>query len=126
VAKRKCGIFKNNQIYIMVFQVPLLQGIAEWLAQKCEWVFEGHTGFVRSVCIFDDGIHIVSGSDDNTVMVWNVLTGECEQTLFGHTDWITSVCVFDKGKCIIAGSMDKTIKIWSIDTWACTHTLQWL
>ncbi|KAH7904024.1 quinon protein alcohol dehydrogenase-like superfamily [Hygrophoropsis aurantiaca] len=35
-------------------------------------VFEGHTGSVTSVAYFSDGKHIISGSSDKTVRIWNV------------------------------------------------------
>ena len=31
----------------------------------------GHSDYVRSVAYSPDGKHIVSGSDDNTVRVWD-------------------------------------------------------
>ena len=36
----------------------------------------GHTGFVEAVAVSSDGAKIVSGSDDNTVRVWSMETGE--------------------------------------------------
>ncbi len=39
-------------------------------------VFEGHTDVVRPVAISTDGAKIVSGSDDKTVRVWSMETGE--------------------------------------------------
>ena len=37
---------------------------------------EGHTGWVWDVAISPDGAKIVSGSDDKTVRVWSMETGE--------------------------------------------------
>ena len=36
--------------------------------------------------MFPDGRRIVSGSDDNTVKVWDAATGECVATLAGHSE----------------------------------------
>ncbi|EXK79482.1 hypothetical protein FOQG_15910 [Fusarium oxysporum f. sp. raphani 54005] len=47
---------------------------------------EGHTHWVRSVVFSNDGKLIASGSQDRTVKIWDVATGEEEQTLEGHTD----------------------------------------
>jgi WD40 repeat protein len=38
--------------------------------------FRGHSGPVMSVAFSPDGQHIVSGSRDQTICVWNTLTGE--------------------------------------------------
>ncbi len=37
------------------------------------------------------GIHLATGSADNTAKVWNVTTGEALLTLTGHTDAVYSV-----------------------------------
>ncbi len=39
-------------------------------------VLEGHTGRVAAVAISTDGSKIVSGSEDNTMRVWSMETGE--------------------------------------------------
>jgi|MGYP006415518107 WD40 repeat protein len=50
-----------------------------------------HTSYVYSVAFSPNGEHVVSGSEDNTIKVWNVATGRLEQTLNGHTDDVNSV-----------------------------------
>ena len=35
--------------------------------------------------MFPDGRRVVSGSDDKTLKVWDVETGECVATLEGHS-----------------------------------------
>jgi WD40 repeat protein len=44
-------------------------------------------GRVRSVAWSPDGTKIASGSDDETVKVWNAQTGQCVSTLTGHSEW---------------------------------------
>ena len=46
-------------------------------------LFTGHSAPVNSVCFSPDGTRIVSGSDDNTVRIWNAVTGACEVTMEG-------------------------------------------
>merc|ERR1712166_728104 len=41
----------------------------------------GHEGRVKSVDYSSDGQYVVSGSDDNTVRIWDVDTGECVKIL---------------------------------------------
>ena len=48
-------------------------GCVGWQVLK---VLEGHTDGVWAVAISTDGAKIVSGSDDNTVRVWSMETGE--------------------------------------------------
>jgi hypothetical protein len=53
------------------------------------------------VCALSDGIRVVSGSNDRTLMVWNVFTGVCEHVLRGHdeVDYLFSICLtfIDRG-----------------------------
>ena len=56
----------------------------------CVQTLTGHSKRVESVAISSDGSHIVSGSDDNTVKLWSVTSGECVKTFEGHSDWAVS------------------------------------
>jgi WD40 repeat protein len=48
--------------------------------------FQGHTGSVWSVAVLSDGSCIVSGSDDQTIQVWDAKTGMAVGShLQGHT-----------------------------------------
>ena len=42
--------------------------------QEC--TLRGHSGWVLSVAYSPDGKHIVSGSRDNTVKIWDAQSGE--------------------------------------------------
>ena len=48
----------------------------------------GHGGPVNSVSFSPDGTRIVSGSDDNTVRVWDAVTGEVINTLTDHNNLV--------------------------------------
>ena len=82
----------------------------------------GHRGSVNSVTVLSDG-RIVSGSSDNTIMIWNIDTGECEKVLEGHTSSVSSLSVLSDGR-VISGSHDKTIRVWNIDTGECEKVLE--
>jgi len=70
---------------------------------------QGHDGEIHSVAFSADGSKIVSGSDDNTIRVWDASTGvEMLSPLRGHDDLITSVAFSADGSKIVSGSDDKT------------------
>jgi WD40 repeat protein len=68
-------------------------------------VMEGHTRSVTSVAFSQDGKHIVSGSRDETIRVWDSETGDVVLgPLEGHTSFINSVAFSQDGKRIVSGS----------------------
>ena len=80
---------------------------------------EGHTDDVTSVGYSPDGCHIISGSDDRTIRIWDAKTGAAVgQPLEGHTFGVTSVGYSPDGHHIISGSYDKTLRIWGAPTGA--------
>jgi WD40 repeat protein len=80
-------------------------------------VIEGHTDEVDSVAFSPDGKHIVSGSHDKTIRVWDAVTGDIVSGPFeGHTSAVNSVAFSPDGKYIVIGSDDKTIRVWDANS----------
>ena len=52
-------------------------------AGLCIATLQGHEGTVWSVAALEGGL-LASGSEDNTVKVWEVASGRCVATLQGH------------------------------------------
>jgi len=74
---------------------------------------------VRSVAYSPDGRHIISGSFDRTIRIWDADTGAAvSRPLEGHTDSVWSVASSPDGRQIISGSSDRTIRIWDAETGA--------
>ena len=71
---------------------------------------------MNSVVFSPDGSHVVSGSGDNTVRIWNAATGESEAELKGHSSWVNSVVFSPDGSRVVSGSDDNTVRIWNIST----------
>lgn len=73
------------------------------------------------MCLKVVGDRIIAGYRDNTIKVWNTLTGNCDKELRDDSDinGIEGVDFVD-GK-IISGS--KCLKIWDLSTGNCNHTI---
>lgn len=74
----------------------------------------GHSDDVHSVDFSPDGTLLASGSDDNTIKLWNVSDGTLRTTLKGHTGWVCSVAFSPDGTLLASGSGDLTIKLWNV------------
>jgi WD40 repeat protein len=83
-----------------------------------------HPHFVYCAAFSPDGTQIVSGSQDQTVRVWDASTGTILHTLQGHTGYISSVEVSLDGTRIVSGSHDHTVRIWDASTGVPIQTLE--
>ncbi len=74
---------------------------------------------MRSVAYSPNGHHIISGSNDSTIRIWDAETGApVSGPLERHTDWVLSVAYSPDGQHIISGPDDDTIRIWDAETGA--------
>uniref|UniRef100_A0A8C0GRX2 F-box/WD repeat-containing protein 7 n=1 Tax=Chelonoidis abingdonii TaxID=106734 RepID=A0A8C0GRX2_CHEAB len=69
-----------------------------------------------------DGTHIVSGSLDTSIRVWDMESGNCLHTLMGHQSLTSGMELRDN--ILVSGNADSTVKIWDIKTGQCLQTLQ--
>ncbi|MBD2462761.1 serine/threonine protein kinase [Oscillatoria sp. FACHB-1407] len=84
----------------------------------------GHTGELKCLLLGPAGTHLISGSVDATIRIWDATTGQLVQTLEGHTSFINALIVSPNGKNLVSGSADATIRIWDLQTGETIRTLQ--
>lgn len=103
----------------------------DWQTGECLQTLEGHIHRVKSVAFSPlpptplnkggEGGILVSGSDDQTVKLWEVQTGICIQTFQGHQDWVLSVAFSPCGSRIVSAG-GEIIKLWDVYTGECLQT----
>ena len=101
----------------------LTKPIMESNWNSCLQTLVGHGSSVRSVAFSHDSRQLASGSDDETVKIWDAGTGECVQTLAGHGGLVRSVAFSHDSRQLASGSVDETVKIWDAGTGECVQTL---
>jgi len=68
------------------------------------------------VAFSPDGRFALSGSSDNTLKLWEVVTGREITTIKGHAKPVRSVAFSPDGRLVLSGSEDKTLKLWEVAT----------
>ena len=75
-----------------------------------------YEGAVKSVAFSPNGERVASGSENNTVRIWDAATGKLQRELQGHGDSVTSVAFSPNGERVASGSDDRTVRIWDAAT----------
>ena len=71
---------------------------------------QGHTDWVYCLIVHNNILY--SGSSDNTIRAWNLVTNQCIATLQGHTSSV--ICLIVHNNILYSGSLDKTIRAWQL------------
>ncbi|HCU38135.1 MAG TPA: hypothetical protein DGT21_22685, partial [Armatimonadetes bacterium] len=70
-----------------------------------------------------DGRRAVSASDDGTLELWDLESGEALRTLIEHSDWVMAVAGTPDGRRAVSASQDKTLKLWDLESGESLRTL---
>jgi WD40 repeat protein len=71
-----------------------------------------------------NGQMLASGSDDQTIRLWNAHDGTCLTVLQGHRGGVMSVSFSPNGQILAIASQDSSIRLWSVDHGTTLKTLQ--
>ncbi len=75
--------------------------------------FLGHTGAINSIQLNETEDRIISASDDNTAIIWD-LEGNIIKKLEGHTAGINYAEFSASGNYIVTASNDNTGRLWKV------------
>ncbi|KAK5994047.1 Vegetative incompatibility HET-E-1-like protein [Cladobotryum mycophilum] len=89
---------------------------------ECLQTLVGHEDTVSSLAFSStDSKLLASGSDDKTVRIWRVGTGECLRRLEADTDGVKLVAISADSTLVASISSFQTLRIWQIGTGKCLH-----
>lgn len=78
-------------------------------------IYEDHTARIQNLAWSPDSSHLVSGGEDATARVWNVVTGQTITVFREHNASVNLVAWSPQGHFIASGSSDRAVLVW--DAW---------
>lgn len=99
---------------------PAVEHSVYW---RCLRTLGGHSTWVTAAAISATGQVLASSSLDDTIRVWNLMTGDVIHVLKGHTKGVNAIAISPNGKSLTSGSDDYTLRTWNLQTGALMRTL---
>mmetsp|Transcript_14587 Transcript_14587/g.57276 ORF Transcript_14587/g.57276 Transcript_14587/m.57276 type:complete len:470 (+) Transcript_14587:15-1424(+) len=90
---------------------------------RCSNSMQGHQEAVLAVRFSPCGRHLVTGSGDTTVRVWDLNTFTPKQTLKGHKNWVLCVEWSPNSRYFATGDMVGALRVWDAETMQCVYSV---
>ncbi|MGI8602420.1 MAG: protein kinase domain-containing protein [Verrucomicrobiales bacterium] len=78
--------------------------------------FERFPGRLASAAFAPDGKHLLTGTGEHMLLVWNVAEGRIVERLDEHTGWISTITCGRDGRTFATASSDRTLVLWDAAT----------
>lgn len=91
--------------------------------------YSGHNGPVNALAYSSHYHRIFSGSNDGTIRVWSMETGECVSVFEGHENPVRAIKLSDDGRFLFSGDGDFNegkfaLRVWDARTGECKHNIE--
>src|SRR5882762_6673642 len=118
---RRTSLYRTYR-NLLALPIKICNAVEEtW--SSCTRTMDGHSSGISAVAFSPDGTYIVSGSRDNTLRLWDTVSGAHLNSLEGHSDRVESVTFSPDGTLVVSGSRDGTLRVWDTVTGAHLNTL---
>jgi WD40 repeat protein len=108
--------------FLVASSKPVIEQIT--LKKNVTKTFTGHTGPVNCLDMSPNRKMLASGSDDKSIIIWDMATASVLKKLTGHAWKVTSVQFSPDGKYLVSTCNTGEIKLWNLETGKCMTNIQ--
>lgn len=77
--------------------------------------FKGHSSAVNAVYLFKDGVRAMTASQDRTLKIWDLETGNVLEDFYNYGAAIHHISVSADETKVLSGTADKTLILWDLE-----------
>ena len=110
-----------ERLYSRLMRKGRIKGLAFTFHKR---TLAGHCGCISAIVPYYDSQYVVSTSDDYTLRLWDILSGQCVHTMEGHTSEIHSVDITPDGRYVVSRGWDNALRVWDMESGQCMHTME--
>ncbi|OJJ45399.1 hypothetical protein ASPZODRAFT_69717 [Penicilliopsis zonata CBS 506.65] len=115
--------FSPNGKFVLAWTLDDCVRLWDYVEGRCLKTYQGHINRKYSISGgfgsygapgITPAAFAVSGSEDGTIICWDVVSKKVFQRIEGHTDVVLGVdtCTFENKRYMVSCGMDQTIKVW--------------
>jgi WD40 repeat protein len=112
----------NNQLVSTHDAYIKIWNLEDSLNINLKATLRGHSGEIQCLTLLSNDL-FASGSNDNSIKIWNLSKYDCLKTLEEHKDSVNLIMSLPN-KNFASSSWDKTIKIWNLKDFSCLTTIK--
>ena len=119
--------YYNNYLILFILSIELIQVISE--KQNKQFILKNTLECHQlplTNCFFNkNGDKFITGSYDQTCIIWDTKTGKMKQKLKGHTNVVYTISFnLPYDDKVGNGSFDNTVKLWNVNDDQCLSTFK--
>ncbi|OMJ71138.1 hypothetical protein SteCoe_30726 [Stentor coeruleus] len=88
----------------------------EMISKEYNLLIEGHVRKIICMCLSDDNRYLVTGSEDKTIRIWDIIDNRQISIISGHESTVTCISLSLNNTFIVSGSTDCTIRLWDFQS----------
>ncbi|KAI9810336.1 MAG: WD domain protein [Pycnora praestabilis] len=108
--------FSPNGKYVLAWTLDSCVRLWNYVEGRCLKTYQGHKNERFSIGgafgVYGDEAFVVSGSEEGTIVIWDVTTKRMLQRLTGHDGVVLGVDTLPNASAIVSGGVDRTVRIW--------------